>query len=219
MDRSIPEHPNLALERAHRNQPHSSVRPSAESPILSTRIAFEAAPFFFPTQWSMNAMTDGKESNRKSESRDTPQSSSRRRILTALAAGTGATVLLPEKWVKPVVDKVITPVHAQATVACSAPAGCYTGRLASEPAADEGGFQWPGGQGPETLTFFVPDSNCSTPLVGEFSTGTLVVASSTAEASRLLPSGTAGQIAITEGPSLPAGCSFYIDLSILPPPP
>ena len=154
-------------------------------------------------------MTDGKEFKRKSEARDTPQSSSRRRLLTALAAGTGAAVLLPEKWVKPVVDKVLTPVHAQATVACSAPAGCYTGRAADEPSAPESDFIWTGGQGPDSITLFEPGSGCETPRPGS-PTFTLVVASSAAEASRLL-AGIPVLVTITSGPSLPPGCSFYFE--------
>ncbi len=43
----------------------------------------------------------------------------RRRILKALATGTGAVAtvkLAPEKWTKPVVDSVLLPAHAQTTV-------------------------------------------------------------------------------------------------------
>ena len=61
-------------------------------------------------------MTDRRDTGPNHQAQKSPQSSSRRRILTALAAGTGAAVLLPEKWVKPIVDKVMVPAHAQATV-------------------------------------------------------------------------------------------------------
>ena len=157
-------------------------------------------------------MTDGKDLDRKSDPHDTPHSSSRRRILTALAAGTGAAVLLPEKWVKPVVDKVLTPIHAQATVACFAPAGCYTGVPADNPSSPPRSFQWPGGQGPETLLQLEPGCGDRVPDTDEI---TLVVASSAAEASSLL-GGPAVPVIITGGPSLPDGCSFYFDDAIEP---
>ncbi len=41
---------------------------------------------------------------------------SRRRLLSAIALGGGAAAVLPERWVKPVVDAVLLPAHAQATV-------------------------------------------------------------------------------------------------------
>lgn len=37
----------------------------------------------------------------------------RRRLLKALVIGGTAAAVLPEKWVKPVVDTVIVPAHAQ----------------------------------------------------------------------------------------------------------
>ena len=40
----------------------------------------------------------------------------RRRLLKMLAAGGVASVALPEKWVKPVVDAVIVPAHAQGSI-------------------------------------------------------------------------------------------------------
>lgn len=41
---------------------------------------------------------------------------SRRRLLSAIALGGGAAAVLPERWVKPVVDAVLLPAHAQATM-------------------------------------------------------------------------------------------------------
>ena len=40
----------------------------------------------------------------------------RRRLLKMLAAGGVASVALPEKWVKPVIDAVIVPAHAQGSI-------------------------------------------------------------------------------------------------------
>jgi hypothetical protein len=42
--------------------------------------------------------------------------SARRRLFQILAAGGAAAVVLPEKWVKPVVDAVIVPAHAAGSV-------------------------------------------------------------------------------------------------------
>ncbi len=148
-------------------------------------------------------MTEGKDFDRKSDPHDTPHSSSRRRILTALAAGTGAAVLLPEKWVKPVVDKVMTPAHAQATVACSAPAGCYN---TLDPAGGPVSFFWEGGQGPVPVDV-LSGSGCEGEPTGIVIL--VVVAASEAEASSLLGTGTVRLATITSGPSLPAGCNFY----------
>ena len=40
----------------------------------------------------------------------------RRRVLTLVGGATALTVLLPAKWTKPVVESVVVPAHAQATV-------------------------------------------------------------------------------------------------------
>jgi len=146
-------------------------------------------------------MSEKRDLQQKSESSDNCPSPSRRRILTALAAGTGAAVLLPEKWVKPVVDKVMTPAHAQATVACSAAAGCYN---AVNPDNEDVSFTWPGGQGPEIIDIF-PGLNCPTGQSPEI-TLTIVVASSQAEASSLLGD---NAFLLPTTPSLPSGCNFY----------
>lgn len=148
-------------------------------------------------------MTDRKDPAPKHETQNTVHSSSRRRILTALAAGTGAAVLLPEKWVKPIVDKVMVPAHAQATTACSAPARCY--------GFGRGYFSWPGGQGPERELPEYSDANC-TQRSGVLAP--LVVAASEDEAKSLL--GNAG-IAVTRvlplptSPSPPQSCLFYFE--------
>lgn len=47
---------------------------------------------------------------------NTPLNPNRRRLLGALVAGGGAVVLMPERWVKPVAEKIVPPAHAQATV-------------------------------------------------------------------------------------------------------
>ena len=151
-------------------------------------------------------MTDSNDFNRKSDPHDTPHSSTRRRILTALAAGAGAAVLLPEKWVKPVVDKVMTPVHAQATVACSAPAGCYT--FESGPIGNgEISFFWEGGQGPVPVGVRLSFGCLATESGPE--PRLIVVAASEAEASSLLGTAALRLAPIIDGPSLPAGCNFY----------
>ena len=148
-------------------------------------------------------MTDVKDFGAKHETQKSPHSPGRRRILTALAAATGAAVLLPEEWVKPVVGKVMSPAHAQATVACSAPAGCYNAEDPDTGAAVS--FTWPGGQGPAIIDIF-PGSDC--PLEVQFvATIVIVVASSAAEADSLLGTGSANLLPTT--PSLPTGCNFY----------
>lgn len=47
---------------------------------------------------------------------DSTRASGRRRALQALALGGVSAALLPERWVKPVIDTVIVPAHAQASI-------------------------------------------------------------------------------------------------------
>lgn len=42
--------------------------------------------------------------------------SGRRRLLQALALGGASAAVLPEKWVRPVIDAVIVPAHAQGSI-------------------------------------------------------------------------------------------------------
>ena len=156
-------------------------------------------------------MTDDTDFGAKHETQKSPHSPGRRRILAALAAGTGAAVLLPEKWVKPVVDKVITPAHAQATVACSAPAGCYNYTGPFSPPLDAGSFTWSGGQGP-TLITLLGDVNCAAGLDGE--QFLMVVASSDAEATSLL--GVLFPILLATSPPPPQSCFFYVGVEVAP---
>lgn len=54
---------------------------------------------------------------------------SRRELLKALAAASGAVVaasVLPSKWVSPVVDAGVLPAHAQGSVATATPVTTYT---------------------------------------------------------------------------------------------
>lgn len=60
---------------------------------------------------------DTEQGTKGGASRD-KHSRARRRLLKALAAGGGAvaaTQVVPARWVKPVVDTVVVPAHAQAT--------------------------------------------------------------------------------------------------------
>ena len=43
-------------------------------------------------------------------------SEGRRRLLKTLAVGGATAALLPEKWVTPVIDKILVPAHAQTSV-------------------------------------------------------------------------------------------------------
>ena len=40
----------------------------------------------------------------------------RRRLLKTLAVSGATAALLPEKWVKPLIDKILVPAHAQTSV-------------------------------------------------------------------------------------------------------
>jgi hypothetical protein len=76
------------------------------------------AGFDKPT-WEGSIMKDRKDTERPSGVEATPQAANpaRRRLLTALAAGGVVGVHdLPERWIKPVVDSVLLPAHAQATL-------------------------------------------------------------------------------------------------------
>lgn len=45
----------------------------------------------------------------------------RRRLLKTLILGGAVTAVLPEKWIKPVVDTVIVPAHAQGSTSLPPP--------------------------------------------------------------------------------------------------
>lgn len=49
----------------------------------------------------------------RDEDNEKPISAGRRRLLGTLAAGGAAAVLLPEKWTRPVIDRILVPAHAQ----------------------------------------------------------------------------------------------------------
>ncbi|MBA4742243.1 MAG: hypothetical protein H2060_05995 [Azoarcus sp.] len=51
-----------------------------------------------------------------SETTDSSRPTGRRRVLQALALGGVSAAVLPEKWVKPIIDTVIVPAHAQASI-------------------------------------------------------------------------------------------------------
>lgn len=57
-----------------------------------------------------------------------PTNPARRRLLSALIAGSGSALVLPRQWTKPVIDQVFMPAHAQATAPYAAD-GTYSGRL------------------------------------------------------------------------------------------
>jgi hypothetical protein len=50
------------------------------------------------------------------KSAQNPASKGRRALLKTLVAGGAAAVLLPERWTRPVIDKIMVPAHAQGTV-------------------------------------------------------------------------------------------------------
>ena len=60
-------------------------------------------------------MEDKTTKPEKDEVHNVPENRGRRRLLGALVAGGGAAILMPEKWIKPVAEKIVTPAHAQAT--------------------------------------------------------------------------------------------------------
>lgn len=55
-------------------------------------------------------------------------SEARRLLLKSLAAGGAAAALLPEKWTKPVIDKILVPAHAQGSLSLY---GIYTNEILS----------------------------------------------------------------------------------------
>tara|TARA_R110002049_G_scaffold104749_2_gene251324 strand:- start:1322 stop:1894 length:573 start_codon:yes stop_codon:yes gene_type:complete len=56
------------------------------------------------------------EQHRPASDADSSRPTGRRRLLQALALGGVSAAVLPEKWVKPIIDTVIVPAHAQATI-------------------------------------------------------------------------------------------------------
>ena len=65
--------------------------------------------------------------------RDKKSTDNRRKLLKSIAAGSGAIVAgktLPESWVRPVVDSIILPAHAQTSCVV---AGCYASPSSAPP--------------------------------------------------------------------------------------
>ena len=66
-------------------------------------------------------MSDEKKSIESSKDDEKEQLESRRKALTKISIGIGVGVtagFLPGKWVKPVVDSIIVPAHAQTSLPC-----------------------------------------------------------------------------------------------------
>ena len=58
---------------------------------------------------------------------------SRRRVLSTLALGGGAAMIMPERWVKPVINAVVLPAHAEGTAVVIDPVtGTYQGKHGDE---------------------------------------------------------------------------------------
>ena len=75
---------------------------------------------------------------------------SRRKLLKSIAAGSGAVIAgksLPEKWVKPAVDSVLLPAHAQTSqgLFCESTGAPFAGHVSPGPDVDipSGGVNLP----------------------------------------------------------------------------
>ncbi len=64
-----------------------------------------------PTTPSHEQLNRGK--NMSANNNEKLASEGRRRLLKSLAAGGAAAAFLPEKWTKPVIDRILVPAHAQ----------------------------------------------------------------------------------------------------------
>ena len=133
-------------------------------------------------------------SNHESQT-DQPSNTTRRKILKGSALALGAAAVAPATWKKPIVDKLIVPAHAQASIA----AGVYS--------VDVEGFgpvswTWPGGTGPTPVSVFEGSAGSGTLITTNV---TLIVASS-------FPGGNFDPDPIDDAsPALPEGLFFFID--------
>ncbi|AUN93725.1 hypothetical protein [Pseudazoarcus pumilus] len=86
---------------------------------------------------------------------DSSRPTGRRRLLQALALGGVSAAVLPEKWVKPVIDTVIVPAHAQATIVSIT--GIYSNNL-------QQGMMVPGGIFERLANFVIPSAHAQQSL-------------------------------------------------------
>ncbi len=97
---------------------------------------------------------------------------SRRRVLRSLIAGSGIIASLPKTWVKPVVDSIVLPAHAQISPVAPSPGGgcntCSTSTFTAVAAGAEAGGS-PGPVGPEgsfNITVCIDNNTTSVQMVG-----------------------------------------------------
>jgi hypothetical protein len=126
----------------------------------------------------------------------------RRKLLKSIAVGSSVFVTgksLPNSWKRPVVDSVILPAHAQTSVPCSAPPGCFD--------FNGDAFYWPGGgQGPFNVAVYFAAAACG-PSGTPDTTLDVVIAANSLEASSLFGGGPV--VALVTTPPAPAGCTFF----------
>lgn len=128
---------------------------------------------------------------------DQPSNATRRKILKGSALALGAATVAPATWRKPIVDKLIVPAHAQASIA----AGVY-----SQNGDGLISWNWPGGAGPTEVQVFE----------GTSASGTLHIESATL----IVAAADSTQAGFTEvdgvTPALPGGLAFFVDNADIP---
>ena len=137
-------------------------------------------------------------SNHESQT-DQPSNTTRRKILKGSALALGAAAVTPATWKKPIVDKLIVPAHAQASIA----AGVYSHPV-DNPDGDDilVSWNWPGGTGPTPVSIFR----------GSTGSGDLVAADVTLVVAASFPGGNFEEDELDiVNPALPEGLFFYVD--------
>jgi len=152
---------------------------------------------------------------------DPSPSPTRRKLLTGLVAASAVGAIAPQQWTQPVLKRMITPAHGQAV---SIAAGRYTARFeVFDFFEDESGcdlnydaqFSWPGGVDETVVEVNFQLVSQTAACVGD----PQPVAAFGAD----IPIFVAARNSILEGsvellntdPPLPAGFSFYLDISDL----
>lgn len=123
---------------------------------------------------------------------------SKRTVLKGSAALIGAAAVAPQEWSKPVLNRLVTPAHAQAV---SVGAGVYSFETGENDVLLS--FFWPGGSGPDEIQVFEGTEASGDPLF-DGTSSTLVLAASQ-------PAG----YELFEGviPPPPQGLNFWVEAS------
>lgn len=125
---------------------------------------------------------------------------SKRTVLKGSAALIGAAAVAPQEWSKPVLNRLVTPAHAQAV---SVGAGVYSFNIEMGDEEIFFSFFWPGGGGPNEIQIF--EGTQASGNLPDDTPYTIALAASQPAGYELL--------ADNLSPAPPQGLSFWIEAS------